>query len=123
MPQYKVKVKWGKESYPDIEVNTEEPPLLFKAQLFALTGVQPERQKVMIKGVTLKDADWDNFKLKDGVTILLMGSKEEDVPKEPVEKTVFVEDMNESELATAVCNSILNDLSDWICCSWIFQPV
>lgn len=31
-----------------------------------------------------------------------MGSKEEDVPKEPVEKTVFVEDMNESELSTAV---------------------
>lgn len=31
-----------------------------------------------------------------------MGSKEEDVPKEPVEKTVFVEDMNESELASAV---------------------
>ncbi|XP_028132295.1 ubiquitin carboxyl-terminal hydrolase 14 [Diabrotica virgifera virgifera] len=102
MPQYKIKVKWGKESYPDIEVNTEEPPLLFKAQLFALTGVQPERQKVMIKGVTLKDSDWNNFKLKDGVTILLMGSKEEDVPKEPVEKTVFVEDMNESELATAL---------------------
>ncbi|EFA06193.1 Ubiquitin carboxyl-terminal hydrolase nonstop-like Protein [Tribolium castaneum] len=102
MPQYKVKVKWGKESYPDIEVNTDESPMLFKAQLFALTGVQPERQKVMIKGVTLKDADWDNFKLKDGVTVLLMGSKEEDVPKEPVEKTVFVEDMNESELATAL---------------------
>ena len=39
-----------------------------------------------------------------GVTVLLMGSKEEDVPKEPVEKTVFVEDMNESELATAVSN-------------------
>ncbi|XP_057654440.1 ubiquitin carboxyl-terminal hydrolase 14 [Diorhabda carinulata] len=102
MPQYKVKVKWGKESFPDIEVNTDEPPLLFKAQLFALTGVQPERQKVMIKGVTLKDTDWNNFKLKDGVTVLLMGSKEEDVPKEPIEKTVFVEDMNESELATAL---------------------
>lgn len=39
--------------------------MLFKAQLFALTGVQPERQKVMIKGVTLKDDDWNNFKLKD----------------------------------------------------------
>ncbi|KAJ8947261.1 hypothetical protein NQ318_014157 [Aromia moschata] len=98
----RVKVKWGKETYPDIEVNTDEAPLLFKAQLFALTGVQPERQKVMIKGVTLKDTDWDNFKLKDGITVLLMGSKEEDVPKEPVEKTVFVEDMNESELATAL---------------------
>lgn len=39
--------------------------MLFKAQLFALTGVQPERQKVMLKGVTLKDSDWNNFKLKD----------------------------------------------------------
>ncbi|XP_060518790.1 ubiquitin carboxyl-terminal hydrolase 14 [Cylas formicarius] len=102
MPQYKIKVKWGKESFKDIEVNNEEPPMLFKAQLFALTGVQPERQKVMIKGVTLKDDSWENFSLKDGVTVLLMGSKEEDVPKEPVEKTVFVEDMNESELATAL---------------------
>ncbi|XP_017776545.1 PREDICTED: ubiquitin carboxyl-terminal hydrolase 14 isoform X2 [Nicrophorus vespilloides] len=102
MPCYKVKVKWGKETFPDIEVNTDEPPMLFKAQLFALTGVQPERQKVMVKGVTLKDSDWDNFKLREGIAVLLMGSKEEDVPIEPVEKTLFVEDMNESELATAL---------------------
>lgn len=39
-----------------------------------------------------------------------MGSKEEDVPKEPVEKTVFVEDMNESELATAVSNYSKTDI-------------
>lgn len=64
-----MKVKWGKEIYPDIELNTEEPPLLFKAQLFALTGVQPERQKVMVKGVTLKDSDWNNFKVVN-VTII-----------------------------------------------------
>lgn len=102
MPTYKVKVKWGKESYPDVEVDTDEAPLLFKAQLFALTGVQPERQKVMLKGSTLKDNDWGNVKLKDGVTVLLMGSKEEDIVVEPTEKTVFVEDMNESELATAL---------------------
>lgn len=31
-----------------------------------------------------------------------MGSKEEDVPVEPVEKTIFAEDLSESELATAV---------------------
>jgi len=31
-----------------------------------------------------------------------MGSKEEDVPTEPAEKPLFVEDMNESELASAV---------------------
>jgi ubiquitin carboxyl-terminal hydrolase 14 len=32
----------------------------------------------------------------------MMGSKEEDVPTEPLEKPLFVEDMNESELASAV---------------------
>lgn len=32
----------------------------------------------------------------------MMGSKEEDVPMEPTEKPLFLEDMNESELATAL---------------------
>ncbi|XP_078040794.1 ubiquitin specific protease 14 [Augochlora pura] len=102
MPQYTVKVKWGKALYPDVEVNTDEEPMLFKAQLFALTGVQPERQKVMLKGLTLKDDDWGNIKLKDGITVLMMGSRVEDVPMEPIEKPVFVEDMNESELASVL---------------------
>ena len=31
-----------------------EPPELFKAQLFALSGVQPDRQKVMVKGNVIK---------------------------------------------------------------------
>lgn len=58
-----VKVKWGKELYTDVEANTDDDPLVFKAQIFALTGVQPERQKVMVKGSTLKDNDWGNVKL------------------------------------------------------------
>lgn len=102
MPQYSIKVKWGKELFPNIEVNTDEEPMLFKAQLFALTGVQPERQKVMLNGMILKDDDWGNIKVKDGITVLMMGSKEEDVPVEPTEKPLFLEDMNESELATAL---------------------
>jgi len=54
-----VKVKWGRELFPAIDINTDEEPILFKAQLFALTGVQPERQKVMCKGITLKDEEWN----------------------------------------------------------------
>lgn len=61
---YLVKVKWGRENFPGIDVNTDEEPLLFKAQLYALTGVQPERQKVMCKGLALKDNEW-NFTLKE----------------------------------------------------------
>lgn len=59
-----VKVKWGRELYTDIVVNTDEEPILFKAQLFALTGVEPDRQKVMCKGGILKDDQW-NLQLKD----------------------------------------------------------
>lgn len=62
---FAVKVKWGKETFTDVEANTAEPPLVFKAQLFALTGVQPDRQKVMVKGASLKDDDWNNIKLKN----------------------------------------------------------
>uniref|UniRef100_A0A3Q3WSN2 Ubiquitin carboxyl-terminal hydrolase n=1 Tax=Mola mola TaxID=94237 RepID=A0A3Q3WSN2_MOLML len=54
MPFLAVNVKWGKEKFDAVELNTEEPPMVFKAQLFALTGVQPDRQKVMLKGGTLK---------------------------------------------------------------------
>ena len=60
-----MKVKWGKELYPDIELDTAEPPMVFKAQLFALTGVQPHRQKIMLRGATIKDESWDGVKVKD----------------------------------------------------------
>lgn len=93
-------MKWGRENYPGIEVNTDEEPILFKAQLYALTGVQPDRQKVMCKGITLKDEEW-NVALKNGIQFLLLGTKDE-LAVAPVEKTKFIEDMNESELAVAV---------------------
>lgn len=77
-----VKVKWGKETFDQVDVNTDEEPMLFKAQLFALTGVQPQSQKVMLKGALLKDdpSGWNALKpkLKNGVTLLMMGTKDED---------------------------------------------
>lgn len=97
----KVKVKWGKETYQNVEVDTREEPIVFKAQLFALTGVEPDRQKVLVKGATLKDHEWGNVQLKDGSVVLLMGTKEA-LPSEPAEKPVFMEDMTDNELATAL---------------------
>uniref|UniRef100_A0A8D9C0C9 Ubiquitin carboxyl-terminal hydrolase n=1 Tax=Cacopsylla melanoneura TaxID=428564 RepID=A0A8D9C0C9_9HEMI len=112
MPTYKVKVKWGKELF-SIDVDTDEEPLLFKAQLFELTGVQTDRQKVMLKGVTLRDDEWDKFKVSNGSMILMMGSKEEDSMKEPTVKPKFVEDMNESERAVSLnLPSGLNNLGN-----------
>lgn len=101
MPVFTVSIKWGKEKFENVELNTDDPPDVFKAQLFALSGVAPERQKVMLKGSVLKDNDhWGNFKIKNGITLLMMGSVGE-LPKAPAEKTVFVEDMTEAQLASA----------------------
>merc|ERR1719431_1018311 len=76
--------------------------MVFKAQLMALTGVQPERQKVMLKGAILSDASWDKVKVSEGATVLMMGTKDEDMPEQPVEKTKFIEDMDERELSKAM---------------------
>uniref|UniRef100_A0A8B9CQM5 Ubiquitin carboxyl-terminal hydrolase n=1 Tax=Anser brachyrhynchus TaxID=132585 RepID=A0A8B9CQM5_9AVES len=96
-----INVKWGKEKFDGVELNTDEPPMVFKAQLFALTGVQPARQKVMVKGGTLKDDDWGNLKIKNGMTLLMMGSADA-LPEEPIARPVFVEDMTEEQLASAM---------------------
>lgn len=51
---FAVSVKWQKEVFSNVEIDTTQPPYVFKCQLFDLTGVPPERQKIMVKGGLLK---------------------------------------------------------------------
>ncbi|KAF9197608.1 Ubiquitin carboxyl-terminal hydrolase 14 [Haplosporangium sp. Z 27] len=98
----KVNVKWSGKKFDDIELNLEEPGLVFKAQLFALTGVEPDRQKIIIKGGMLKDeTDMSKLGLKNGHTFMLMGTAGE-LPKAPVQKILFAEDMTEATLNKAM---------------------
>lgn len=97
MAQVKLNVKWGKEAYSDVEVDLSQSPLVFKSQLFALTGVPPDRQKVMIKGALLKDDEWGKAVPKDGMTIMLMGSAEAVSVEAPKNIPKFVEDLPEAE--------------------------
>jgi len=103
MSTIKINVKWGKEQFTDVELNMSEPPLVFKAQMFALSGVQPERQKIMVKGQTIGDADWSNVSahLKNGITLMMMGSVDK-LPQAPVKPVQFMEDLSESQLAVAL---------------------
>ena len=104
MPVYKVNIKWGKEKFTDIECNTDEAPILFKSTLYSLTGVVPDRMKVMVKGAVVQDDSWTNIKnLKNKITMMMMGSATE-LPQEPVEKTQFIEDMSEGQVNQAVGN-------------------
>ncbi|KAG9254123.1 ubiquitin carboxyl-terminal hydrolase 14 [Emericellopsis atlantica] len=74
----------------------------FKLQLFSLTEVEPDRQKILIKGGQLKDdADMSKLGLKPNQTIMMMGTPGSNGsglvrPKETVK---FVEDMTEAEQA------------------------
>lgn len=64
MPVYTVKVKWGKETFKDVHVDTDGDILDFKTQLYSLSCVPIERQKIMCGGKTLKDDEW-NIPLKN----------------------------------------------------------
>mmetsp|Transcript_5139 Transcript_5139/g.14364 ORF Transcript_5139/g.14364 Transcript_5139/m.14364 type:complete len:484 (-) Transcript_5139:163-1614(-) len=93
----KVHVKWQRETFKDVEVDESQPPLVFKTQLFTLSGVLPERQKIMVKGGVLKDADdWAKIKLKEGQKLMMMGTADA-VPEAPKEEMVFLEDLPEDE--------------------------
>jgi ubiquitin carboxyl-terminal hydrolase 14 len=103
MSVYKLNIKWGKEQFTDVELNLGESPLVFKAQLFALSGVPPERQKILIKGQTVGDNDWSNVanNLKNGITLMMMGSADK-LLEAPRQQTKFLEDLNDSQLAMAL---------------------
>ncbi|XP_010912089.1 ubiquitin carboxyl-terminal hydrolase 6 [Elaeis guineensis] len=100
-----VSVKWQKELFPAVEIDTSQPPYVFKCQLYDLTGVPPERQKIMVKGGLLKDdADWSTLGVKDGQKLMMMGTADE-IVKAPEKGPVFMEDLPEEEQVVAVGHS------------------
>jgi ubiquitin carboxyl-terminal hydrolase 14 len=91
----KVNVKWGKQLFKDVDVDMDAPPEQLKMQLFSLSGVPIERQKVMGKGGMLQNDSWGKVTLKEGQTIIMMGTADE-LPKAATEAEVkFVEDLPE----------------------------
>ena len=87
----------------DVELDPTSTGEVFKFQLYSLTGVEPDRQKILVKGGQLKD-DTDLSKLgaKPGQTFMMMGTPATEgggVISRPKEKMKFVEDMTEAEQA------------------------
>ncbi|KAJ1732916.1 deubiquitinating enzyme [Coemansia biformis] len=71
-------------------------------QLFSLTGVAPDRQKVLVKGGQLKDdTDVSTLGLKENQTLMMMGTADE-LPTAPAQPVKFLEDMTEDEVARAL---------------------
>ncbi|KAM7201397.1 hypothetical protein V8F20_004861 [Naviculisporaceae sp. PSN 640] len=104
MSSINVVVKHQGKKY-DVEVDESTTGEVFKYQLFSLTGVEPERQKILIKGGQLKDdTEMSKLGLKAGQAIMMMGTPGEGggAIVRPTEKVKFVEDMTEAEAAQQV---------------------
>ncbi|KAK4222352.1 hypothetical protein QBC38DRAFT_427460 [Podospora fimiseda] len=104
MATVKVVVKHQGKKY-DVDVDTSSTGDVFKYQLYSLTGVEPDRQKVIVKGSQVKDdTDLSKLGLKDGQAIMMLGTPGDsgDVIARPKEKVKFLEDMTEAEAAQQV---------------------
>ncbi|PVG00083.1 cysteine proteinase [Serendipita vermifera] len=86
----------------NIILDTSEPVSSFKQSIYEATGVPVDRMKVMSKGVVLKDdTSWSKLALKSGHQFMIIGAAG-DLPKPPEKPIVFLEDMGDADLASAL---------------------
>ncbi|ESZ98521.1 ubiquitin C-terminal hydrolase [Sclerotinia borealis F-4128] len=87
-----------------IELDPTSNGETLKYQLYSLTGVEPDRQKILVKGGQLKDdTDLSKIGAKPGQTFMMMGTPAEGGTfSRPKEAIKFVEDMTEAEAAQQV---------------------
>lgn len=87
----------------DIELDPEANGETFKLQLYSLTNVEPNRQKILIKGGQLKDdTPLASLNAKPGQIFMMMGTPSSDSAANlgrPTERVKFLEDMTEEEAA------------------------
>jgi len=100
MSSIPVTIKHTGKTHP-LTLDAAQPPRVFKETIYQTTGVPVDRMKVMIKGGTLKDDDWGKLALREGMSFMVLGTAEE-LPRPPEKKIVFLEDMDDEELAEAL---------------------
>ena len=87
----------------NVELDPGSTGETFKYQLYSLTGVEPDRQKIVVKGGQLKDeTDLSKLGVKPGHQFMMMGTASTEgnkIIEPPKEKIKFLEDMTEAEAA------------------------
>ncbi|GAA5975056.1 hypothetical protein JCM21900_002097, partial [Sporobolomyces salmonicolor] len=101
MPPFPIKIKHAGKTYDVPDFDPSAPATVFKSQIHQLTGVDPAKVKVVVKGGMLKDdADLNKLGFKAGQTIMVIGPAGP-IPQAPPKPIVFMEDMSDAELAQA----------------------
>ncbi|KAI3927229.1 hypothetical protein MKW92_000226 [Papaver armeniacum] len=100
--RFPVNVIWQEESLK-VEIEANLPPIFLKSQLYYLTGVPAERQKLMIHGYLIEDDDeWTDWLSVYGETLTMTGTTDE-IVKAPEQGPVFMaEDLPGEEQSIVV---------------------
>lgn len=70
-----INIRWNGVKYP-IEADLSVSGLDFKTLVFSLTGVAPDRQKILVKGGVLGDAaDLKTLGWKEGQVLMVFRSR------------------------------------------------
>ncbi|KAJ7673258.1 hypothetical protein DFH06DRAFT_1359326 [Mycena polygramma] len=100
-----VTIKHSGKNYA-INLDPDLPAKAFKDEVCQATGIPIDRMKVMIKGGFLKDdTPWQKINPKAGKTFTVIGAAGE-LPKSPEKPVVFLEDMDDTELANALAKPV-----------------
>ena len=88
----------------EVELDPTSTGETFKYQLYSLTGVEPDRQKILIKGGQLKDdTDLSTLGAKPGQPFMMMGTPAggdgSGMVQRPKDVVKFMEDMTAAEAA------------------------
>jgi len=103
-----ITVKWKKEIF-NISIDLSAVVSDLKVQLFSLTGVAPEKQKVIMGGKTLKDEmSLESSGVKQDSVLQMMGNASETWVKPDITEVKFVDDLSTSEQATDICGGYAN---------------
>ena len=101
MAEVQIKVKHQGKIH-EVQVNTDSTGEELKLQLYSMTNVEPDNQKILAKKMVKDDTPLSSLGLKNGMTITLLGNPSaemQSVLEAPKEKMKFREDMTEAELA------------------------
>ncbi|KAJ6539926.1 hypothetical protein B0H10DRAFT_2203739 [Mycena sp. CBHHK59/15] len=105
MSPISVNIKHSGKNYT-LNLDPDLPAKAFKEEIHQATGVPVDRMKVMVKSGVLKDdTPWQKINPKAGQTFMVIGAAGE-LPKPPEKPIVFLEDMDDTELAEALAKPV-----------------
>jgi ubiquitin carboxyl-terminal hydrolase 14 len=94
-----VKVKHQGKTY-DIEIDPSSTGEELQLQLYSLTNVEPDNQKIMAGKMIKADTQLSTIKFKPNQVITMLGKPSAEVIMEaPKERMKFLEDMTDAEIA------------------------